>query len=55
MELVKVKTKYQVTIPKDVRDRIGVEKGDVLDVRVDNGTVVLVPQEVRDRVSKSDK
>ena len=41
MEKVKVTRKYQVTIPKDVRERLGVRVGDELVVRGAEGRIVF--------------
>ena len=43
MELVKVTRKYQVTIPKSVREELGIRVGDSLIVRVEGGRIVLEP------------
>lgn len=45
---VKVTRKFQVTIPEEVRSRVGIKVGDKLVVRAENGKVVLEPL---DRVS----
>ena len=44
MELVKVKTKAQITLPLKVRQALGIEEGDYLQVVVQGNTIVLVPQ-----------
>ena len=49
MPLVKVKTKYQVTLPTDVRKQAGVEVGDVLEAQVEEGKITLTPKGVTDR------
>ena len=42
MDVAKVTSKGQVTIPADVRDAMGVREGDkVLFVRMDDGSVVI--------------
>lgn len=41
--LVKVTRKYQVTLPKEVRERLGIRIGDSLRVKVEDGKVVLEP------------
>jgi AbrB family looped-hinge helix DNA binding protein len=38
-----VSTKYQIVIPKEVRDKLALEKGQVLQVVVRNGVITLVP------------
>jgi AbrB family looped-hinge helix DNA binding protein len=45
MPLVRVKNKYQVVIPKRVRNEVGgVEVGDVFEATAKNGTIVLKPK-----------
>jgi AbrB family looped-hinge helix DNA binding protein len=38
-----VSSKYQVVIPKEVRSKIDLEKGQVLQVVVRNGVIMLIP------------
>jgi len=40
---VKVTRKFQVTIPREVRELLGIRVGDVLRVRVEGGKIVLEP------------
>jgi AbrB family looped-hinge helix DNA binding protein len=49
MTLVKMKEKGQVTIPAAVRERISAHTGDVFDVVVVGGEIVLKPQDVVSR------
>ncbi len=49
MPLVKVKDKYQVTLPTAVRDEAGVAIGDILEAKVVNGKITLTPKSVIDR------
>lgn len=49
MPLVRVKQKYQVTLPTAVREAANIQEGDTLEVSVENGNVVLIPQEISDR------
>ena len=44
MELVKVKTKAQITLPLRARQALGIEEGDYLQVTVDGNRIVLTPQ-----------
>lgn len=41
--LAELKDKSQVTIPKSVVNELGLSRGDMFDVVVDNGAVMLVP------------
>ncbi len=49
MSLVRVKQKYQVTIPQKFRREARLEVGDILDVIVRKNTIVLTPKTVVDR------
>ena len=49
MILVKVRYKYQVTLPQDVRDELRLVEGDLLEVSVENHMIVLKPKAVVDR------
>lgn len=41
MRTVKVTRNYQITIPKDIRKKLGIEVGDVLRVEVEGDRVLL--------------
>jgi len=49
MPLVKVKTKYQVTLPHAVRQQLPVGVGDLLEAKVEKGKITLAPKVVLDR------
>lgn len=49
MPLVTVKTKFQVTIPQELRDELGLAEGDLLEAKIENGRIVLTPKELVDR------
>jgi AbrB family looped-hinge helix DNA binding protein len=44
MALVSVKNKYQVVIPRDVREAVGVEVGDLLKAKAESGKITLTPK-----------
>lgn len=46
MPLVKVKTKGQVTIPKKIRDGLGIAEGDLVEIDIQNGRGVIMPRRV---------
>ena len=46
MPLVKVKTKGQVTIPKKIRDQLGIAEGDMVEIDIRNGKGVIMPQRI---------
>jgi len=47
--LVKIKTKYQVTLPTELRKRVGGQIGDLLEARIERGKITLTPKTVIDR------
>jgi AbrB family looped-hinge helix DNA binding protein len=49
MPLVKVKPKFQVTIPTEVREAAQIAVGDILEATVQGTTIVLTPKAVVDR------
>ena len=49
MALVKVKEKYQVTLPAGLREKAGLEVGDLLEAKVRGKTITLSPKSVIDR------
>lgn len=49
MPLVRVKTKYQVTLPASVRQQAGLYVGDMLEARVERGRITLTPKALVDR------
>jgi len=40
---VRVKHKGQVTIPQELRNKLGIEEGAILDITAQDGTIVLKP------------
>ncbi len=49
MPLVKVKDKYQVTLPAALREKAGLEVGDLLEAKVEGKKITLTPKAVLDR------
>ena len=49
MPLVKVRTKYQVTLPDAVRRQVQVDVGDLLEAKVEKGKITLTPKSLVDR------
>jgi len=47
--LVKVKEKFQVTLPTSVRQKAGVAVGDLLEAQVQGRKITLTPKRVVDR------
>lgn len=51
MPIVKVTRNFQVTIPVEVREELGIERGDILEAMVQERTVVFKPKVLYDRES----
>lgn len=49
MSLVRVKTKYQVTLPTTVRSHLQIQEGDVLEASVQKGKIILTPKTMLDK------
>ena len=49
MALVKIKEKYQVTLPAALREKAGLKVGDLLDAKVEGNKITLTPKGVLDR------
>ena len=49
MALIKVKTKYQVTLPTSVRKSVGLNVGDLLEAKVEGNKITLSPKTAIDR------
>jgi AbrB family looped-hinge helix DNA binding protein len=48
-ELIQVRKKSQLTLPLSVRRKLKIEEGDLLDVNVRNGEIVLRPKKLVDK------
>ena len=44
MAIAKILEHGQITIPKPIRERLGLKKGDVVDARLEGDCVVITPQ-----------
>ena len=49
MSIVTVKNKYQIVIPLIVREKIGLNVGDVLEAKIERGKITLTPKALVDR------
>jgi AbrB family looped-hinge helix DNA binding protein len=49
MAIVTVKNKFQVVIPQSVRNKIGINVGDLLEAGVERGKITFSPKSVVDR------
>lgn len=54
MTHIKIKQKYQVTIPASLRKRLELQEGDVLEAREQDGAILLVPQVLVSRKRPAD-
>src|SRR6266446_2435355 len=50
MAIVTVKNKYQVVIPRALRQKLGISRGDVLEAKVERGRLTYTPKTVIDRI-----
>lgn len=48
-ELVQLRKKAQLTLPQSVREKLGIEEGDVMDVQVRDGEIVLKVKRLVDK------
>ncbi len=49
MSLAKVKQKGQVTIPAEIREQLGLDEGDYVEIAREGHRIVLTPKEIVDR------
>jgi AbrB family looped-hinge helix DNA binding protein len=49
MEIVTVKTKFQIVIPQHIREQVHVQIGDVLEADVQDGRITFTPKTLIDR------
>ncbi|MDD4989958.1 MAG: AbrB/MazE/SpoVT family DNA-binding domain-containing protein [Candidatus Pacebacteria bacterium] len=48
--LVQVKSKSQITLPQRVRNFLGIQEGDYLEVKIEKNAVVLKPKTILDKL-----
>jgi AbrB family looped-hinge helix DNA binding protein len=48
-EQIQLRKKAQLTLPQSVREKLGIEEGDFLDVQVRNGEIVLRVKKLIDK------
>ena len=44
MTIAKLSEGYQIVVPQDVREALQLKPGDRLEVKVENGKVIMIPQ-----------
>ena len=49
MAIVKIKDKFQVTLPGSLRQQAGLAVGDFLEAKLEQGNITLVPKRLVDR------
>ena len=49
MDFVTVKNKFQIVIPRHVRERMNVEIGDILEAGIEDGKIIFTPKSLVDR------
>ena len=54
MSLIKVKDKYQITIPENIRKKVHCEIGELLSVTLHGNEIVLKPMVVEEKYSESE-
>ena len=47
MAIAKMRERGQITIPKQIRESLGLKKGDVVDARIEGDCVVIMPRNLR--------
>lgn len=48
MSVVKITRNFQVSIPKEIRDRLGIEEGDLIEMIEQDGRILMVPKRLID-------
>ena len=54
MNLVKIKDKYQITIPEDIRKKAHCEVGELLDISLHGDEIVLKPMTIEEKYSENE-
>lgn len=53
MSLIRVKSKFQLTLPAELREESGLEIGDIVDAKWERGKIVLTPKSVVNRIPEA--
>ena len=53
MSIIKVKDKFQLTLPAELREVSGIEIGDIVDAKWEKGKIVLTPKSIVDRIPQA--
>ena len=54
MGIVKIREKYQVTIPEDVREKVACEVGEYVSVETEGSRIILKPLVVEEKFSSEE-
>lgn len=49
MDLVTIKNKFQIVIPRTIRERVHLDIGDLLEAGIENGKITFTPKTAIDR------
>ena len=49
MEIVTVKSKFQIVIPQHIREQVHLEVGDLLEAGIEDGKITFTPKSLVDR------
>ena len=49
MEVLQIRKKFQITLPRSIRERLGLEEGDYIAVEVRDEEIVLRPKKLVDK------
>nr|BAL59585.1 hypothetical conserved protein [Candidatus Acetothermum autotrophicum] len=55
MSLIKVKEKYRVTLPAEIREKLPLKVGDLLEVSLDRNRIILKPCMAPERMQAVEK
>ena len=47
--LIRIKEKAQITLPSKMRKQLGIDCGDILEIKIENRKIILIPKIMVDR------
>jgi len=51
MPTMRIRPKHQITIPKEVSEKLHLQVGDLVEATVENGNIVLIPKQLTNKQS----
>lgn len=51
MPTMRIRPKHQITIPKEVSEKLHLQVGDLVEATVENGNIVLIPKQLTNKLS----